>query len=47
MKTFRFSFKGRNHFIDAETIFAAMVEFHALYSDQLNPLDELTITKIP
>lgn len=31
MKTFRFTFNGRDRFIDAEDIFAALVEFHALY----------------
>ena len=44
MKTFRFSFRGRDRFIDAENIFDAMVNFRALHEGA--NIQELLITEL-
>ena len=46
MNTYSFAFKGRTRFVDAETIFDAMVQFHALHAEALNDLDQLLIEKL-
>jgi len=46
MNTYAFRFKGRQRFVDAVTIFEAMVQFHALYAEDLVDLKSLDIEKI-
>ena len=47
LHTYQFAFRGRTRYIDAENMFAAMVEFHALFADSiLVDIDELVINKL-
>ena len=45
MKTYRFSFRSRNRFIDATDIFQAMVKFTEEYPE-LDHLKELVIHEL-
>ena len=46
MKTFGFYFNGRQRYINADNIFAALVEFHALFEGVAMDIRTLHIEQI-